>query len=113
VATLALPQSRPCALISRVNADISKNGKPLGVVQLSRGEAAVDVSDPAQQEYLEKVFASSGPVTYAFMRYGEGDDDDAWMESRYERGTPGWFMAVLNRLRDEGYRYALTDEDVL
>jgi hypothetical protein len=97
-----------------VNANISKDGKPLGIVQLWRGEAVVDVSDQAEQEYLQRVFSSSGPVTYAFMRYGEGDDEsNAWMESSYERGTPGWFMAVLNRLREEGYRYALTDEEVL
>jgi hypothetical protein len=97
-----------------MNADISKNGKPLGVIQLWRSEAVVDVSDQAEQEYLQNLFSSSGPVTYSFMQYGEGRDDvNEWMESRYEPGTPGWFMAVLNRLRDEGYRYALTDEDVL
>ena len=101
-------------MMGLVNADISKNGKPLGVIQLWRGEAVVDVSEQAEQEYLQNLFSTSGPVTYSFMQYGEDrDDTNVWMESRYERGTPGWFMAVLNRLRDEGYRYALTDEDEL
>jgi hypothetical protein len=91
-----------------MQAELSRAGKYVGVVILTKNGVTVDIEDPSQGELVERVFRDAGPVEYG-SGYGEPGEIQ-WQEfSRF--GDRQWFEKVLRSLGSRGYTFEAIKTD--
>ncbi len=88
-----------------MQAQLTRDGQPVGVFVMTRSGVVSQDFEPAERERLEPIIAEIikqlGEPPYVAAWYG--DDPEYSMELRLKPGDQRWFEKVLRKLKAKGY----------